>query len=163
MSQYLSDDALVSVLTELCRVVRPGGIVAIKEFDTARWTFAPGNPALLWHLYDATRHSIPSAHGSLRARELRRWIERSGCTAVWQRTTLIERWAPLRPVERKYIADLWTHLARRAEDAQMPEADLAYWRMARDTHAPAHPVDDPNFYWCEATVVAVGRTPRGAR
>ena len=160
VSQYLTDGELATVLGEFCRVVKPGGLVAIKEFAASPWTFGPGDPARMWHFLDATRTTLTIVHGDLRARDLRRWLERKGCEAVWQKTTLIERWAPLRLIERQYIGDLFTYLAQLAEDADLPEDDHAFWRTTRDPNAADHVMNDPEFYWCEASVVAVGRIPR---
>lgn len=159
VSQYLSDEELTTVLREFCRVVRPGGMVAIKEFAASPWTFGPGDAARMWHFLDATHATLPMMHGILRTREFRRWLERAGCERVWQETTLVERWAPLRPIERQYIGDLFTWVAQFAEDAALPAADHAFWRSVADPDAPDHPMNDPKFYWCEAGVVAVGRVP----
>jgi ubiquinone/menaquinone biosynthesis C-methylase UbiE len=160
--QYFADDALASVLRELCRVVRPDGVVAVKDVDMQLLRIFPADPFLVAHLSEASLHVQPpvvEARGSLRGRELRRWMERAGLVDVWQRTTLIERWAPLRPVERQLWVEWLVFLAELAEQRGVPEADLAVWRTLRDPNAPDHLVDHPDFYACEGQVVAVGRVP----
>jgi ubiquinone/menaquinone biosynthesis C-methylase UbiE len=161
---HFGNEELPSVLAELRRVVRPGGLVAVKDLDTNLLRLYPADPFLIFHLSEAglraERESAESI-GSLRGRELRRWLERSGLTEVWQRTTLIERWAPLRTVERRFFGDWLAFLAGLAEERGVPEADLAAWRSVRDPFAPDHLLDDPEFYACEGQVVAVGREPRG--
>lgn len=158
--QYFGDDELAPIIAELRRVIRPGGLVAVKDVDMQLARIAPGDPFLISHLCeasvrgpDATAQSI----GSLRGRDLRRWLERAGLEDVWQQTTMIERWAPLRPVERQLWADWLAFLAGLAEERGVPDADLAAWRALADPDSRDHLVDRPDFYACEGQVVAVGR------
>jgi ubiquinone/menaquinone biosynthesis C-methylase UbiE len=161
---HFGNEELPSVLAELHRVVRPGGLVAVKDLDTNLLRFYPADPFLVFHLSEsglrAERDKAESI-GALRGRELKRWLERSGLTEVWQRTTLIERWAPLRTVERRFFGDWLAYLAGLAEERGVPEADLTAWRSIRDPDAPDHLLDHPEFYACEGQVVAVGRVPGG--
>jgi arsenite methyltransferase len=76
--QYLSDVELATALRELRRVVRPGGLVAVKEADLTVENFAPGDPGLLWRLLIAARERDPNIRGMLRTPMLRRWLERAG-------------------------------------------------------------------------------------
>ena len=161
--EYLTDEALAATLAEFRRVVRPGGIVAVMDDEVGLWVVSPGDPACYWRLFE--RLTSPddalgvAMRGAFRGRALRRWLERAGLVDVWQRTTLIERWAPLGPVERAYMGGYLAFLAGRAEAAGVPDADLAFWRAQRDLAAPGHLVNHPEFYWCEANPVAVGRVP----
>ncbi len=163
---HFGNEELPSVLAELRRVVRPGGLVAVKDIDTNLLRFYPADPFLVFHLSESGLHAervTTESRGSLRGRELRRWLERSGLTEVWQRTTLIERWAPLRTVERQFFGDWFAYLAGLAEERRVPEADLATWRSVRDPAAPEYLLDHPEFYACEGQVVSVGRVPGGVR
>ncbi|MBA2451224.1 MAG: class I SAM-dependent methyltransferase [Chloroflexi bacterium] len=162
--QYFTAEETRHVLAELCRVVRPGGVVAVKDVDVQLVRIAPADPFLVSHLCDvsirgpaATAQSV----GSLRGRELRRWLEQAGLEAVWQRSTLIERWAPLRPVERRFWSEWLTYLAGLAEARGVLLSDLETWRALRDPTAPDYLLDHPEFYGCEGQVVAVGRVPSG--
>ena len=164
VTQYLGDEELEGVLEELRRVVRPGGVVAVKDVDVTLTRLYPADPFLVVHLCEASLRADPEdghARGSLRGRELRRWLERSGLTHVRQRTSMIERWAPLRPVERRFFADWLAHLARLAGERGVPEGDLATWHELLDPGAPDHLVNRPDFYACEGQVVAYGRVPGG--
>lgn len=160
VTQYFSDAQLPGVLAEFRRVGRPGGLVAIKDVDMQLMRLYPADPFLVSHLCEASMRGAnvtAQSQGSLRGRELRRWLEHAGFEQVWQRTMLIERWAPLRPVERQLFVDWLAYFALLAEERGVPEADLVTWRSVRDPISPGHLVDHPDFYACEGQVVAVGR------
>jgi len=162
VTQYFSDEELPMVLKEFQRVVRPGGLVALKDVDMQLMRVYPAGPFLFSHLSEkSVRGSTATAQsqGSLRGRELRRWLERAGMEKVWQRTLLIERWAPLQPVERQLFAEWFAYLAGVAEERGVPEEDLATWRRLADPNVPEYLVDAPDFYACEGQVVAVGQVP----
>lgn len=159
-TEYLTDAELATVLAEFRRVVRPGGLVAVKDQEVAHMIFAPMPPEIWWHLLEVGKHHSTQAAGVLRGRNLRRWMERAGFVSVWQRTTLIERWAPLTPTEHAFLAGFLETFAEMAEAFGVPDEDRAFWRAQRGVDG-ARLVDDPDLYFCEGSVVAVGRTPNG--
>ena len=127
---------------------------------------SPADPFLVSHLCEASIRGpdvTVQSVGSLRGRELRRWLKRSGLENVWQHTTLIERWAPLAPVERRFWGEWLGYLAELAEVRGVPEADLESWRALRYPNAPDHLLDNPELYVCEGQVVAVGQVPSGGQ
>jgi SAM-dependent methyltransferase len=155
--EYLSDDELAISLAELRRVVRPGGLVAIKDADGGLWLFAPGDPTLLPRAWEAAGRVSAPFRGTLRSRTMRRHLERVGLVNVWQRATLIELWAPLQPVQRQYIGQWLTMLGTLAEQGGVPEGDRAFWERQQDPDAPDHLVNQPDLFWCEGHFVTVGR------
>ena len=163
VAQHLDDAALALALGEFRRVVRPGGLVAIKDVDMALWRIAPADPLLIAALSRASLQRGGTAaretRGSLRGRALRHSLVAAGLVEAWQRTTLIERWQPLRPVERQLWSDWLAHLAALAEERGLTGDELAAWRAVADAGAPDHPLNDPACYLCEGQVVAVGRVP----
>jgi arsenite methyltransferase len=159
VSQYLTDDELMAALAEFRRVVRPGGLVAIKEFNGAVLHFGPTDPHRWWHFAEAAEPVSAQAHGVMRATSLRRWLERAGLVDVSQRTTLAERHAPLRPVERAYIGDFLRYFASVAPQLPLSEDDQAFWRDQLQPDAAASLISQHNFCWCEGHIVALGRVP----
>jgi arsenite methyltransferase len=158
-TEYLTDTELARTLAEFRRVVRPGGVVAIKDQEVAHMIFAPMPPEIWWHLLEVGQRHSAQAAGVLRGRSLRRWLEGAGLEDVWQRTTLIERWAPLRPVEHAFLSGFLETFAQMAEAFKVPEGDLAFWRAQRDGSGSEQLVNHPDLYYCEGSVVAVGRVP----
>ncbi|HEX5505323.1 MAG TPA: class I SAM-dependent methyltransferase, partial [Thermomicrobiales bacterium] len=66
-SQYLTDDELATALAELRRVVRPGGLVAVKDGDLHFTRVLPAPPGFLLRVFRAAAPvNVPSA-GILRA------------------------------------------------------------------------------------------------
>ena len=51
--QYLDDEELTQAIREFRRVVKPGGLVAVKEVDISVWQYQPQDPKLMWRLLDA--------------------------------------------------------------------------------------------------------------
>lgn len=163
VTQYFSEVELPMVLEEFQRVVRPGGLVAVKDVDMQLMRVYPADPLFFSHLSEKSvrgHHATVQSQGSLRGRELRRWLERAGLEQVWQRTVMIERWAPLRPIERQLFGEWFTYLAQLAEERGVSEEDLATWSRLGNPSAPDYLVDSPDFYVCEGQVVAVGHVPR---
>jgi ubiquinone/menaquinone biosynthesis C-methylase UbiE len=162
VTQYFSDADLPKLLKEFQRVVRPGGLVAIKDVDMQLMRVHPADPFLFSHLSEQSvrgRHATIQSQGSLRGRELRRWLEHAGLEQVWQRTIMIERWAPLRPIERQLFVEWFTYLAGLAEERDVPTEDLITWHRLSDPNAHDYLLDAPDFYVCEGQVVAVGHVP----
>jgi SAM-dependent methyltransferase len=157
--QYLNEDDAKRALAEFRRVARPGGIVAVKEVDMGMMRIHPGNPFLVTHLAEATasRPDAVQSRGSLRGREMRRWLESAGFVDVFQKTFLIERWAPLRSVENQLFREWLAYLASVAAEVDLPEGDAAEWHRYADSAASLHPVEASDFYACEGQVVTVGR------
>ncbi|MEM7801658.1 MAG: class I SAM-dependent methyltransferase [Chloroflexota bacterium] len=63
--QYLTVEQLDQMLAEFQRVVRPGGLVAVKEFDLTSYLLMPFDPMMIGHLFDAARSYIPNLQGGL--------------------------------------------------------------------------------------------------
>ncbi|MEX1021726.1 MAG: class I SAM-dependent methyltransferase [Dehalococcoidia bacterium] len=165
VTQYFSDEDLPLLLGELARVVRPGGLVAVKDVDMSALRIAPGGPFLGAHLAEACVTSTPVAvesGGSLRGRELGLWLERAGLEGVRQQTFAIEYRAPLSAPAARLWASWLPYLARLAEEKGVPDVDLATWRRVSTPERAAAFVAAPEFYACELQVLAIGRMPESA-
>ncbi len=155
--EYLTDDEFAVALAEFKRVVSPGGLVAIKDAETGLWLFSPGDPTLLLRTWAAVSRVAAPYRGCFRTRTLHNHLTALGLGDVWQRATVSELYAPLLPVQRRYVGRQLMQLGAMSEQAGMPEEDLAFWRRQRDPDAPSSLAQHPELVWCEGSFVPVGR------
>jgi hypothetical protein len=78
---------------------------------------------------------------------------------VWQRSTLIERAAPLAPVARRFWADHLGMVAALAPAFDLPTADRAFWATLHDPAGLDRYLNDPDFCGCDANILTVGTVP----
>ena len=160
-AQYLTDDELATALAEFRRVVRPGGLVAVKESDLIRVLPAP--PGLVLHHLELTaKGGNRQRQGVLRNATLPDWLRRAGLGSVQRRTTLMPRAAPLPPATRQLCRSYLGMYAAEAVALDLPAADHACWASLRDPAALERLLDDPDFYFGEGNILVVGRVPGGA-
>lgn len=157
-AQYLTDDELATALAEFRRVVRPGGIVAVKDYDGTVPRFSPAPANCFAHFYEAAaRGGATQYRGVLRTPALGAWLRRAGLADVRARTTLVERGAPLASFERLFWGDLLAYFAPLARHYDLPAEDLTLWAELADPAGRSRLLDDPDFVCCEGHVLAVGR------
>lgn len=157
-SQYLGDDELLSVLAEFRRVVHPGGVVAIKDIDGSLMRAPSREPGLIPHLREArARAGATQAWGAMRGPDLAVWMRRAGFADVSLWTTLVERWPPYRPAEREYLRTLFSTFTGMAEEVDIPQRERDEWAHLRGLGDALF--EDPDHYYREGHVLAVGRVP----
>lgn len=154
--QYLSDDDLRRALAELCRVVRPGGRIAVKELDVGLITIRPGPRFLVSDFFRAAGTRPGYAQQLLRAPDLHRWLAGAGLTAVRQQTELVEHFGPLSDVAKAFYAPTCAALARQAAGLGM---DRDGWEPFLDPDHPGNPLNDPAAYVSEGLTLAIGTRP----
>jgi ubiquinone/menaquinone biosynthesis C-methylase UbiE len=159
-SQYLSDEELLTALAEFRRVVRPGGLVAIKETDGPIWHMVPAPPGLYLRFLEAGARAGSAASARiLRAPELAGWLRRAGLVDVRQRGMPIERSTPLDPMARQLQQNALPSFAAFAATLELPAGDQEFWAGLRDPAGLAAFLEDPDFYSCEGTILVVGTVP----
>ena len=161
ITQYLTDEELDQMLVEFRRVVRPGGVVAVKEFDQTSFLFAPFDPTLLWRFLDVARHQIHNIQGALRAFQLPTRLKRSRLIQVDFQTFPSERRQPLRPVEQTYFRSIFQLLSQAGEQFDLPEQDKKAWQAVANFESDDHILKHPDFYWRENHIVVVGQVGEG--
>ncbi|NUT53606.1 MAG: methyltransferase domain-containing protein [Saccharothrix sp.] len=147
--QYLDDDQLRRALAELRRVVKPGGLVGVKDLDATTITARPGPPFLFPDFFRSAAVGSDYARNLLRTRDLYRFLRAAGLSGVRQHTVVSEHYAPFNEAERSFYGQSCARLAAQAGD----DPD---WRVMRDPEDPAHPLNAPDGYFAEGAVLAVG-------
>lgn len=162
-TQYLTDAELDTALREMRRVVRPGGLIALKEADVTLQRILPAPIAIMLHAHEqGMRAGIVTSHGCLRACMLHAWLRNAGLVQIERRTTLIERSAPLAPASRAYLRSLLVSAAGFLADHAEVEEDRAFWRRLRDPASVESLLDAPDFYSSAGNILAVGQVPERA-
>lgn len=157
VTQYLPDPDLHTMLVEARRVLKPGGLLAVKDTEDSAVQLHPVPPRLLWRLLDAlAREGEMTVIGGLRGLHLARFVRAAGFGHVHRRLCFIERQAPLRRVEADFVAELVQWLAQAAEAVDLPADDRAQWRAFADPSAPGYILHQPDLYWREAGVLVTG-------
>lgn len=157
--QYVPDDAYAQALSELHRVVRPGGLLALKEYDVHALLLHPADPSLVSQVLATDHPNAVRMRRLARAYGFRTRLLALGLAPVEQRTWLVERHAPLRPVEREFVADAARYLYGIAKDSGLVQANPDAWAPLAPT-APTPLAERDDLLWREAHVVAVGHEPR---
>ncbi|WP_371582156.1 class I SAM-dependent methyltransferase [Streptomyces sp. NBC_01314] len=154
-TQYLDDEEILRALGELRRVVRPGGIVAVKDLDAALITVRPADPFLFTDFFRRAAGAPGYARQLLRTRDLHRWLAAAGLVSVRQQTMLIEHHAPLDPAVLRFYSLACARIAQQAVDLGV-DGD---WRPFLDPENPTGPLRHPHGYISEGNTVAVGVVP----
>ncbi|MEZ4664609.1 MAG: class I SAM-dependent methyltransferase [Caldilineaceae bacterium] len=159
-SQYFTDEELLKMLSEFRRVVRPGGLIAIKEYDITSMQFQPTTPMLTVHLHEALCRMGNQYHCQLfRTILLPQWLRKAGLINIRQKPTLMTRLQPLRAVEKTFVCNFLAFYAHYAKDADLPVDEQRLWVELGDIHSPDHITNHPDFQYRGIQTVFVGCAP----
>ena len=157
VTQYLSDEELSSMLREFARVVKPGGLVAIKEHDATTLQFYPFDTFVHWRWLEKNPNMYPWV---IRSFSLPTWLEATGLVEVGFETFLQEIHAPLPKHVHEFMLGVLQFFASEAEKLDLSEDDMKHWRSCLDADDPENPVNHPKFYFREGCNLFLGRKPQ---
>jgi arsenite methyltransferase len=155
--QYLNQCELAEALAEFSRVLKPGGVLAVKDGDITALQVFPIPPTMLWRLLDAwTRRGDQQIQGLLGSLALLRHVHRAGFASVSRRVTFMERTVPLRPPEAQFVGGLVEFFCGLAPTLDLSPADIEFWRRVGDPQSDHFILNEPDLYLREAAVLVVG-------
>lgn len=160
VTQYLGDADLRDVVSGWRRIVHPGGLLAIKEFDVSGLRLDPLPPGLIdrWH---SARCASGDEHALAldRTPRLGSFLAEAGWVEVRSRVFRMIRVPPLRPVERSLVRELLRFLASRASTLDVTDADRDVWQGLLQEGAPDRLMEVPGFRYEALQGLFVGRNP----
>ncbi len=153
--QYFTPEQCSQAGHEMKRVLKPGGTLAVKDFDSTMLQVLPIDRAIFSRFMAARLQAfrdngvLGTDCGSMLPARLRA----AGLAPAWRKGWLVERWAPVSEVTRAYVADLLSYFASIADRYDLGPGDQSYWRDI------AGQVDDliaqPDFCYREFFVLTV--------
>ena len=158
--QYLSEEQVDRAIKEFRRVVRPGGLVALKDYDPTGMQFLPLPYNLCLNRYEAmARGGSQNDKALLRIMHLSQDMRAAGLIDIRQKPTLMVRSPPLREADKRFLSDLFKFHAAQAEQTDLPSHEKETWRRTANLGAPDHILNHPDFQYRAIQTVFVGRVP----
>ena len=168
VSQYLSDAQLLVAFREFKRVVRPSGLIAVKEADLATFHFGHFPNDAIWRFLIAisaandgvTLNGVNvNTRGVLRAPGFQALFRTLGLEQISATTIIGERRPPLTSVEWRFLANMLSFTSDVALVLNLPAADQVHWQALKGIEQPDHILRSQNFFYREGHNVTIGRVP----
>ena len=154
----------LAVLAEMVRVTRSGGWLAVLESDPVHRILLPWDPKLEIHVRAAQlegltqlarRHGMPVDKFAC-ARRLDQVLRDLGGVDCQLRTFVIERRAPLRRDEERFLRGYFADLRLRAS-GHLSAEDRRDLEALTSPDSPAYLARDPTFHYTQLETVALAR------
>lgn len=156
--QYLTDNEIKKALSEFNRVVRPDGLVAIKELDLTASLVGP-DPITYWHILEKSISSSVQIHSTLRTHKLPAIAIQSGLEILSYKTFLVEWHPPLEPSALPYLNEISQSFGMSARKLDLTQQELLVMNRLSEPNSPEYYLNSSDFYWREAFALLVCKVP----
>ncbi len=153
--QYLTSWQFDHAASEAKRVLKPGGLYAVKDFDSTLLQMLPMDPGMWWRFMTARLNSFreKGVLGTGCGSALPAMLRQAGFDIVWRRGWMVERWGPLSQHTQSFVSDFIRYFAAAAPQYDLPEVGQRQWRELADN--PQRLIDARDFCFREFFVVTV--------
>jgi ubiquinone/menaquinone biosynthesis C-methylase UbiE len=152
-----------AALKEFARVVRPGGLIVVKESQALSALFLPGHPELERRIHQAETERSREEAGERSFQERRQRtlesLREAGFADVAHETHLLQRRAPLDLPAAEYIATVV--FGRNWGERIRPLLSAEDWRRRTalcEPHSPEYVLARPDYYCLYPITVFTART-----
>lgn len=159
VTQYMTDEQAAQSFKECLRVLKPGGVFAIKEIDMTGAMTYPFNSFTMWRLLSALEQDA-ELHQQIsliyRALALPSFLRNAGFVQVSQQSFVQEWTYPLTDSARELLGGYYQWLAMKAENLPLSAEDKIEIEALKNSTAKDGLLNDPNFYAREFNLLFLG-------
>ncbi|WP_181795178.1 class I SAM-dependent methyltransferase [Streptomyces sp. WELS2] len=147
-----AEEEVADLFAEVERVIRPQGVVAVRDSVPHLLIVRPGDPYLITDFRRAAAALLDCPQRLTLGQDVHLQLRHSGFTRVEQHVDLVEYYAPVPHPVRRYYQQALAAVARQAAIVGMDER----WHHLRRGDDPGHPLHAPDAYVSEGYVLASG-------
>jgi SAM-dependent methyltransferase len=157
-----------SVVSELFRVVKPGGSLFLFYGNWLRQQLLPGH-SRLEHLISIAKEFAYARDRAWEGHDhpecAERWLREAGCQSIVLRLLPVSYHQPLPPHVYRFLADrsLGTFYQKAIQEfgarVGLDASDLALWRRLSDPQSPDFILNQPDYVCVQVAMLVVGQKP----
>lgn len=158
--QYLKLTEFPKAVSEFYRVLRPGGILGLKEADLTALQISPLPSGMIWRFLEAWRKNDDTV-SSLSCLMFPQWLQEVGFTILSRKTYIGEDYHPLSKEQTGLMQGALGFFSQIAlKTPGIPEDEKAIWQQkVADLDSPENIMNDPQLYFRRPYTLVIARTP----
>jgi len=157
--QYLEVTEFAQAAAEFHRVLKRGGVIALKEMEMTAFQVTPLPPPLMWHLLESQRQNDKHVRG-MHTLSFPQWLRAAGFSDLVLKTYIGEDRHPLSQEQAELIRGvLAVHASLAAALDIAPDEKSVWQKLVGDFSHPQHVMNDPDFYFRRPYALVLGRKP----
>jgi arsenite methyltransferase len=155
--QYLTESEKEQTLNEFYRIVRPDGLIAIKELDLSASHVCP-DPTVFKNILKKMKFST-QVHSTLRTYELPMIAFQTGLEVISRKTFFVEWFPPLQSSELPYLNAISQSFGFTALEFDLSEKESSVINRYIDPYSEDYFINSKDFYWKEAYSIVICKVP----